>query len=96
MNDCLPDILDAFEEPDVPLLDQILSIHLKPIFLANPHPSINAATGRKLPRPLGGPLGQHDFFEGQVWKSNPGLHNAISWCVRHIKVISPICGCKDA
>ena len=81
-----PELLDAFGDTDTSLSEQILNEHVKPIFRANPHPSVNATTGRKLPRALGGPLAQQDYYEGQFWKSHPGLPNTISWCIRHIKV----------
>jgi len=60
--------------------------HVKPIFLSNPHPSLNTVTGRKLSRFAGGPLASQDHYEGQTWKEHPGVEYLVSWCVRHIQV----------
>ncbi|KAH9921522.1 uncharacterized protein BXZ73DRAFT_91788 [Epithele typhae] len=60
---------------------RVLSEHIKPVFRANPHPSLNVETGRKLPQDAGGPMGFLDYLEGQVWKSYPAIANVISWCL---------------
>ncbi|OCH95884.1 hypothetical protein OBBRIDRAFT_787731 [Obba rivulosa] len=78
-------ILRLYGEPDMPLLEELLKNHVKPVFRTNPHPSLNPATGRTLPRPAGGPLGHLDHFEGQAWKLRPGAVYLVSWCVRHIQ-----------
>ncbi|KAH9894109.1 hypothetical protein C8Q73DRAFT_646729 [Cubamyces lactineus] len=78
------EVLSSFEKPGVELLEGLLRDFVKPIFLSNPHPHINADTGRKLPRTAGGPLGNLDYFEGQEWKSHPGLYNVLSWCLRQV------------
>ncbi|KAI0352729.1 hypothetical protein OH77DRAFT_755501 [Trametes cingulata] len=77
------DILASFENAEIGLLERILRDLVKPIFAVNPHPSINAETGRKLARPAGGPMGHLDYLEGQEWKSHPELFNVISWCLSH-------------
>ncbi|TFY74523.1 hypothetical protein EWM64_g9489 [Hericium alpestre] len=69
----------------VPLMDHILTHHLKPIFRPTPHPEINLETGRKLPRPAGGPLANQDAYEGQVWKAHPGAGNVLQWVVENIE-----------
>ncbi|CAL1702039.1 unnamed protein product [Somion occarium] len=71
--------------PSVPLLERVLSFYVKPVFQANPHPMLNPSSARKLPRTLGGPLAQQDYYEGQVWKSHPGIVNVILWCVSHME-----------
>ncbi|KAI0334924.1 hypothetical protein GY45DRAFT_1065421 [Cubamyces sp. BRFM 1775] len=78
------EVLSSFEKPGVELLECVLRVHVKPIFLSNPHPQINVDTGRKLPRTAGGPLGHLDYFEEQGWKSHPGLYNVLSWCLRNV------------
>ncbi|KAF9498275.1 hypothetical protein BDN71DRAFT_1481305 [Pleurotus eryngii] len=78
------DILNHFQDTVTELLPQILSEHLKPIFRTNPHPLLHTSTGRKLPRPAGGPLASSDYYESQSWKDHPGAPNLVSWCVRHI------------
>lgn len=84
------EILEYFRQPTVPLLVQILSHNVKPLFKSNPHPSLNVTTGRKLDRPAGGPMASQDYYEGQTWKSYPGASNLVSWCVRHIEVFCPL------
>ncbi|OSX60573.1 hypothetical protein POSPLADRAFT_1047984 [Postia placenta MAD-698-R-SB12] len=76
-------ILHLYEDSDPPLLEQILSTHVKPIFQANAHPSLNPSTGRILPRSAGGPSARLDYMEGQTWKSHPGTVYLVTWCVRH-------------
>ncbi|KAL4261910.1 TTI2 family protein [Pleurotus pulmonarius] len=78
------DILDYFKGSVTELLTQILTEHVKPIFRTNPHPLLHTSTGRKLPRPAGGPLASSDYYESQSWKDHPGAPNLLSWCVRHI------------
>ncbi|KAL0954359.1 hypothetical protein HGRIS_003352 [Hohenbuehelia grisea] len=82
------DILKTYDATSVPLLRQILSKHVKPIFQANPHPYVNLSTGRKLARAAGGPLAAQDYYESQTWKTHPGLPNLVSWCIRNIKTES--------
>jgi hypothetical protein len=81
-----PDILALFHCPGEPLLVQILTSNIKPLFQSNPHPSLNVSTGRKLSRPAGGPMARQDYYEGQTWKNYPGAPIALSWCVRQVKV----------
>ncbi|KAG6906563.1 hypothetical protein DXG01_013191 [Tephrocybe rancida] len=76
------EILQHFGDPTQPLLTQVLTHNVKPLFQFSPHPNLDAS-GRKLPRPAGGPMATHDFYEGQAWKSTPGVANLVSWCVRH-------------
>ena len=83
-----PDILQTFSEPQDALLTQILTYNVKPLFVSNPHPSLNLQSGRKLPRPAGGPMASQDFYEGQSWKNQPGTLNLVSWCVRNLRVRS--------
>ena len=68
------------------LIECVLVNEIKPLFKANPHPSINVSTGRKLSRPAGGPMASQDHFEGQAWKTCPGAPNVVLWCLRHIQV----------
>ncbi|KAG6867752.1 hypothetical protein C0993_011632 [Termitomyces sp. T159_Od127] len=75
-------ILQQFDPPQS-LLTYILNGHVKPLFQLNPHPKLNAS-GRKLPRPAGGPMATHDFYDDQMWKTAPGVANLVLWCVRHI------------
>ncbi|EIW62170.1 uncharacterized protein TRAVEDRAFT_117743 [Trametes versicolor FP-101664 SS1] len=77
------DVLSSFEKPNTDLLERILRDSVKPVFALNPHPNINADTGRKLPHAAGGALGQLDYLEGQEWKSHPELYNVLSWSIRH-------------
>ena len=86
-----PDLLSSFLDPStntlpLPVLEAVLTKHIKPIFNSNIHPGINPATGRKLPRPAGGPLASHDFHDSQTWKEHPGIENVIQWCMKHIDV----------
>lgn len=85
-NLCRPDILGVLPPSDLAVVSSILADHIKPLFLSNPHPRINATSGRALPRAQGGPLGAHDFLEGQTWKSHVGVAEILSWCVRHCQV----------
>lgn len=43
-------------------------------------------TGRKLPRPAGGPMASQDVYEDQVWKKEVGVARVIEWCVAGIEV----------
>ncbi|KZV73557.1 hypothetical protein PENSPDRAFT_674505 [Peniophora sp. CONT] len=76
-------ILDTFE-PSTSLLEEILARQLKPIFATTPHPQLNAETGRKLSRPLGGPMAAQDLYDGQVWKTYPGIGEVVLWCVERV------------
>ncbi|KAK2462336.1 hypothetical protein APHAL10511_005642 [Amanita phalloides] len=83
-----PEVLSPFLDTSsntlpLPLLEDLLTRHIKPIFDANIHPSINPTTGRKLPRPAGGPLASQDFYDSQRWKEHPGIGNVILWCLKH-------------
>ncbi|OBZ71884.1 hypothetical protein A0H81_08168 [Grifola frondosa] len=82
------DILASYASPDARLLELILQDHVKTIFQTNPHPSLNPATGRKLPRSTGGTFAQLDHLEGQSWKGYPGAPNIISWCIRHTEAVA--------
>ncbi|KAI0751219.1 hypothetical protein C8Q80DRAFT_1156088 [Daedaleopsis nitida] len=75
------DILSSFLNAKPDIVERILRDFVKPIFRPNPHPQVNVETGRKLPRPAGGPLGHLDFLEGQEWKNHPAIARALSWCI---------------
>jgi hypothetical protein len=47
---------------------------------------LNADTGRALSRPAGGPMASHDMYEGQTWKSHPGIDEALVWVLARIPV----------
>lgn len=81
-----PESLTGYDDPDIPLLEQILGQKIKPIFRANMHPDVNPATGRKLPRPAGGIAGYQDHLEGQIWKEHPGITDVLGWCIQRIHV----------
>ncbi|KAG6861494.1 hypothetical protein C0995_015921 [Termitomyces sp. Mi166 len=72
-------ILRHFDDPSQSLLTEILNHNVKPLFQSNPHPKLNAS-GRKLPRPAGGLMATHDFYDDQTWKTAPGVANLVSWC----------------
>ncbi|KNZ73664.1 hypothetical protein J132_10465 [Termitomyces sp. J132] len=76
-------ILRHFDDLPQSQLTQILNHNVKPLFQFNPHPNLNAS-GRKLPRPAGGPMATHDFYDDQMWKAAPGVVNLVSWCIRHV------------
>jgi hypothetical protein len=80
------EILELEGEPSLFLLEEVLAKHIKPIFQTNPHPMLNAETGRKLPRAAGGYAAAQDAYEGQVWKEHPGIGNVLLWCVQRIDV----------
>ena len=80
------DILIYFSDPKPSIIEYILQYFIKPVFLANPHPSLNLSTGRKLLRMAGGPMATQDYYEAQTWKCHPGVPNILSWCVRNVKV----------
>ncbi|TFK56229.1 hypothetical protein OE88DRAFT_1641915 [Heliocybe sulcata] len=71
-----------FSSPSIALLEHLLANRIKPLFRSNPHPMLNSATGRKLPRPQGA----QDFYyyEAQTWKRSPGTGNLVAWTVQHI------------
>ncbi|KAI0276156.1 hypothetical protein BGY98DRAFT_1090357 [Russula aff. rugulosa BPL654] len=71
------------EEPSL-FLEEIFVKYIKPIFQANPHPMLNLETSRKLPRAAGGYAATQDAYEGQVWKTHPGIGNVLLWCVQRI------------
>jgi len=73
-------------EPSLLLLEEILMKYIKPIFQANPHPMLNLETSRKLPRAAGGYAAAQDAYEGQVWKTRPGIGNVLLWCVQRVDV----------
>ncbi|TDL29607.1 hypothetical protein BD410DRAFT_780065 [Rickenella mellea] len=68
------------------VVESVLKVHLKPIFLSSPHPSLNPETGRKASRAAGGPMAVNDYYEDQVWKHYPAAGNVLSWCIRHTSV----------
>ncbi|EDR04901.1 uncharacterized protein LACBIDRAFT_303763 [Laccaria bicolor S238N-H82] len=74
-----------FTHPTKSLLVQILTHNIKPVFQSNPHPSLNLETGRKLPRPAGGPMASQDYYFGQDWKNSPGAATVVLWCVSNIQ-----------
>ncbi|KAG5353722.1 hypothetical protein C0989_003148 [Termitomyces sp. Mn162] len=67
-------ILRHFDDLPQSQLTQILNHNVKPLFQFNPHPNLNAS-GRKLPRPAGGPMATHDFYDDQMWKAAPGVRD---------------------
>ncbi|KAF8495225.1 hypothetical protein F5888DRAFT_1713222 [Russula emetica] len=77
------EILGLEEEPSL-LLEEVFVKYIKPIFQANPHPMLNLETSRKLPRTAGGYAATQDAYEGQVWKTHPGIGNVLLWCVQRI------------
>lgn len=79
-------ILSTYAAPTADLQERVLRNFVKPIFLPNPHPSVNVETGRKLPRAAGGPLGHLDYMEGQRWKNHAGVPDVIFWCLSHADV----------
>ncbi|KAG6833583.1 hypothetical protein H0H87_004210 [Tephrocybe sp. NHM501043] len=79
------EILQHFDDPTQALLTQVLIHNIKPLFQFNPHPNLNAS-GRKLPRPAGGPMATQDFYEGQAWKNAPAIANLVSWCVQRTQL----------
>ena len=85
MSSAASSVLDTFE-PSTAVLEEILTHRLKPIFASTPHPRLNAETGRKLPRALGGPMAAQDLYDGQVWKTYPGISAAVLWCVERVSV----------
>ncbi|KAH8113299.1 hypothetical protein DFH11DRAFT_1601249 [Phellopilus nigrolimitatus] len=70
--------------PDIEAVKVVLESHVKPLFLSNPHPQLNLATGRTLPRTAGGPMASQDYYDEQTWKKHPGVANVVSWCIRQI------------
>nr|GAT53888.1 predicted protein [Mycena chlorophos] len=79
------EILDsAFPDPALALVTHILQHNVRPIFRTNAHPSVNLDTGRKLPRPAGGPFASQDFYDAQGWKDQPGAWMVVFWCVKNI------------
>ncbi|KAH9938718.1 uncharacterized protein B0H18DRAFT_1081270 [Fomitopsis serialis] len=60
----------------------------EPTFQASPHPMLNTATGRTLPRAAGGPDAVLDHFDGQTWKDRPGMIDLLAWCVRHCESVA--------
>ncbi|CAK5275826.1 unnamed protein product, partial [Mycena citricolor] len=77
-------ILHRFMDPPLTLVTHILQNNIRPLFRSNPHPEMNAETGRKLARSAGGPNASQDFFESQHWKDHPGAARTILWCVENI------------
>ncbi|KAF8909392.1 hypothetical protein CPB84DRAFT_1766025 [Gymnopilus junonius] len=71
--------------PSKGLVTFVLTHNLKPIFNSSPHPLLHLGTGRRLPRPAGGPMGMHDYYEGQLWKQYPGIDKVVLWCVQSIE-----------
>ena len=47
---------------------------------------LNLETSRKLPRTAGGYVASQDAYEGQEWKTHPGIGNVLLWCVQRINV----------
>lgn len=79
------EILTSLPPPTPSLLQDILTNHLKPLFKANPHPSLNPTTGRKVPdSQMPGGNAIQDYYEGQIWKKHPGAGNLVRWCVCNI------------
>ena len=86
VDECITDMLSSFITPTSDVLEHVLREFVKPVFQSNPHPLLNPETGRKLPRPAGGPLGHLDYLEGQGWKTRPSLSSVLSWCLSHTDV----------
>ncbi|KAG6813187.1 hypothetical protein H0H92_013307 [Tricholoma furcatifolium] len=75
--------VSLYGDPSPALLTHVLTHNVKPLFQLNPHPHLNAS-GRKPPRPAGGPMATHDFYDGQWWKTSPSAANLVFWCVLHM------------
>jgi hypothetical protein len=78
--------IPQISQPDPALVRHVLLYKLKPIFAANPHPYISTTTGRKLPRPAGGPSATHDYYDEQDWKTYPGIWSVLAWVVTNMQV----------
>lgn len=65
---------------------RVLSHNLKPVFSSSPHPLLHLGTGRRVPKPAGGPMAMQDYYEGQLWKQHPGIDKVVLWCVHSTKV----------
>lgn len=72
--------------PTLEVVTRMLSEKIRPRFSKTPHSRLNPASGRKLPRPAGGPSASQDFYEDQEWKTHLGTANLLLWCVRHLGV----------
>lgn len=81
----MQDVLSKLEV-DWQVLRIVLEKHIKPIFQANPHPSLQTATGRVLPRVAGGPMAAQDHYNEQPWKEHPGVDGTMSWCISRTTV----------
>lgn len=79
-------MLNAYDTEPLPLVENILLQKIKPVFQQSPHPDVNLSTGRKVPRPAGGPGSYQDHFENQLWKDNLGTVDVLLWCLRHTEV----------
>jgi hypothetical protein len=79
-------VLAVYQHAPLPLIEHILNEKIKPIFQYNSHPDVNAATGRRLPRSMGGAASYQDHFDHQVWKDNVGVIGLLLWCVCHMEV----------
>lgn len=77
------EILRSYTPPPTSLLHALLSTHLRPLFIAHPHPNLSS-TGRKR---QGQSQGQNTdyYYSEQTWKDHPGVGSVLSWCVRSMQ-----------
>ncbi|KIJ56772.1 hypothetical protein M422DRAFT_62703 [Sphaerobolus stellatus SS14] len=70
--------------PTLDVITSVLTYHVKPCFIKNPHSRINVESGRKLHRAAGGSAGVTDFYEDQEWKNYPWIGHILHWCIKHL------------
>jgi Tti2 family len=68
------------------LLSRILTDHVKPLFVATPHPMLNLETARKLTKPAAGAHSTADLYDYQPWKNNIGIANSLHFCVDQMDI----------
>ncbi|KAG8899686.1 hypothetical protein FRB99_006499 [Tulasnella sp. 403] len=69
------------------VISTVLTSHLKPLFLANPHPRVNLDSGRKLYEHDGSRPSYQDYLDDQKWKTDgKGCWNTLAWCVTQLQV----------
>jgi len=75
-----------FYKPSRELITRVLTENIRPIFKSSPHPHLHSETGRKLSKAAGGSMAMQDYYEGQLWKTFPGIAKVVLWCVHAIEV----------
>jgi hypothetical protein len=75
------EFLDSNNPLDSSLLIRILTNHVKPLFVATPHPMLNLESARKLPKPAAGAQSTADIYDYQPWKDSVGIANVLYYCV---------------